>query len=485
MAINRFDPDLVILDEAQRIKNYETKTHQAIKSIPHKQSLVITGTPLENKLEDLYAIVQFTDPDMLTPLWSFAAKHFILRRDKKNKIFGYRNLDSLHQKLKPLIIRRRKEEVLKDLPDKVSNDYYIDLTSQQLKIHQGYLQSLLPLLSKKYLTPIDIRRIQQLLTAMRMVCNSTYLIDRKTNLSPKLTELEGILSDLIIDNNRKMVIFSEWTTMTFLIGKTLSDMGISFVEFTGKIPVNKRQVLITEFNENPECKVFLSTDAGGVGLNLQTADCVVNFELPWNPAKLNQRIGRVMRIGQKSKCVNVINLIAKQSIEEKVYAGINLKQELFSGVFDGTTDEVEFTHAKKTEFINRIREMIGEEPVVPASEASEQEELSESTPHYLNPEVLRDKELDIVGEEITEEASETKHDDISIIDRTEQEVSKSDTPQPAPEKMEDVLEHGMQFLSGLMAMATGKPLITEKDKKTITVDKETGEVTMKFKLPGF
>ncbi|MBS1259137.1 MAG: RNA polymerase-associated protein RapA [Candidatus Scalindua arabica] len=475
MVIHRFKPDLIILDEAQRIKNFETKTAQAIKSISHKQSLVLSGTPLENKLEDLYSIVQFANPGLFMPLWEFAAEHFILKREKKNKIFGYRNLEAIHQKLKPLVIRRKKEDVLKDLPEQVTNNYYIDLTQEQLKIHQGYLMSLLPILNKKFLTPIDVRRIQELLTSMRMVCDSTFLIDRKTNLSPKLKELEGLLIDLVLENKRKTVIFTEWTTMTFLIGKVLSELGIPFVEFTGKIPVTKRQSLITEFNRNPSCMVFLSTDAGGVGLNLQTADCVINFELPWNPAKLNQRTGRVMRIGQKSKCVNIINLIAKQSIEEKILAGLQLKQELFDGVFDGTTDQVEFSREKKEEFINKIRAMINEEPIVIGKGLSDSEDIPESTPHFLNPQALSEEKLDIAGEEDVEEADETKiHDE------------KPSTPQPVtPEKMEEVLENGMRFLNGLMTMATGKPLMPKEHEKTISIDKKTGEVTMKFKLPGF
>ena len=99
------------------------------------------------------------------------------------------------------------------------------------------------------------------------------------------------------------------------------------------LTTSERQALIDEFTNNPDCKVFLSTDAGGTGLNLQAADSVVNFELPWNPARLNQRIGRVNRIGQKSRCVNVVNLISKNSIEEKILAGIQLKTDLFEGVF--------------------------------------------------------------------------------------------------------------------------------------------------------
>jgi len=139
--------------------------------------------------------------------------------------------------------------------------------------------------------------------------------------------------------------------MTFLIARHLSEAGIPFVELSGKVPVKKRQALIDEFTNNPECRVFLSTDAGGTGLNLQAADCVVNFELPWNPAKMNQRIGRVSRIGQKSKCINVVNFICKGSMPS--------------------------------------------------------EEIPEDTPHFLNPEVLKeDQPVDFAGEE-GDEAEET------------------------------------------------------------------------------
>ncbi len=128
----------------------------------------------------------------------------------------------LHEKLKSLVIRRRKEDVLEELPELIVNDYYIDLHKEQEEIHAGYSQSLLPLLNKKFLTPMDLLRIQALLLKMRQTCDSTYLIDRQTNISPKLDELANILDELIKQNGRKVVIFSEWTTMTMLIGKHLS-----------------------------------------------------------------------------------------------------------------------------------------------------------------------------------------------------------------------------------------------------------------------
>lgn len=493
MVLSRFRPDLIILDEAQRIKNFSTKTADAVKSIPRRHAVVLTGTPLENKLEDVYSIVQFLDPDLLTPLWQFAAEHFMLSRKKRGKILGYRNLSRLHERLTPLVIRRKKEDVLKDLPQEVENNYYLDLHHKQQKIHNGYMQALLPLINKKYLTPMDLRRIQELLLRMRMVCNSTYLVDRKTHLSPKLNELEGILDELVIQSRRKMVIFSEWTTMTYLIARHLSDVGIPFVELSGKVPVKKRQALIDEFTTNPDCRVFLSTDAGGTGLNLQAADCVVNFELPWNPARMRQRIGRVNRIGQKSGCVNVINLIAKNSIEEKILAGLQLKMDLFKGVFDGGLDQVEFTHEKRVELLNRLREMMSEELLAPTPESADSEEIPEDAPYYLNPEVLKREEEEMV-DVTAEETGSPGHGerDMDAAERQAYEQASASGyrqpghPSQSPEKLEAVLNQGMAFIGGLMEMATGQQMKpASKDGQMLQVDKATGEVTMKFKLPGF
>ncbi|MGD8701263.1 MAG: DEAD/DEAH box helicase [Desulfosarcina sp.] len=477
--LRRFHPDLVILDEAQRIKNFSTKTADAVKHIPRTHALVLTGTPLENKLEDVYSIVQFLAPHMLAPLWKFAANHFMLARDRKNKILGYRNLNQLHERLQSLVIRRKKEEVISDLPEQVVNNYYIDLHQEQREMHAGYAQLLGPILNKKFLTPMDLRRMQELLLCMRMTCDSTYLIDRQTNISPKLKELEGIIQELVVESGRKMVIFSEWTTMTFLIARHLSDAGINFVELSGKIPVKKRQALIDEFTHNPNCRVFLSTDAGGTGLNLQAADCVVNFELPWNPAKMNQRIGRVNRIGQKSRCINVVNLITKGSIEEKILAGIQLKTELFDGVFDGGADAVEFSREKRTELLNQLREMMGEAPEPPPGNSAPPEEIPEDTPHYLNPEVLERAEssLDVTAEEFTAEADSGS--------RPGEDNGNAFAGQP-PEKIEAVLNSGMQFIGGLIEMATGQKIKpAADDERMLSIDKDTGEVTLKFKMPGF
>lgn len=498
--LSRFNPDIIVLDEAQRIKNFSTKTADAVKQIPKKHGIVLTGTPLENKLEDVYSIVQFLDAFLLTPLWEFAADHFLIPKTKKASIAGYRNLEKLKDRLRDIVIRRKKEAVLKDLPDVVENNYYIELTDEQKEMHAGYARSLLPLVNKKFLTPMDLRKIQMLLLRMRQVCDSTYLIDRNSHISPKLKELAGIIDELVIQNQRKIVIFSEWTTMTYLVARQLSDMEIPFIELSGKVAVKKRQALIDEFTHNPDCRVFLSTDAGGTGLNLQAADCVINFELPWNPARMNQRIGRVSRIGQLSGCVNVINLVAKHSIEERILTGIQIKTDLFKGVFDDGPDAVEFSREKRNELLNRLREMMGEEPQDFPGIPSEPEEIPEDTPHFLNPEVLNRETDEYVPDQAEEPSSYLSLDQVPDTDH----VPAGDRVAPAPgvvrpapdpenilqgqspERIETVLNSGMAFISGLMEMATGQKVSpADTGEKMVNINRKTGEVTLSFKLPGW
>ncbi|MCK4796315.1 MAG: DEAD/DEAH box helicase, partial [Spirochaetes bacterium] len=141
--LQNFPPDFMILDEAQRIKNYETKTAEAVKSIPKKHSLVITGTPLENNLSELYSIMQFVDPHLLTPLWEFSMNHCLFDKSKKNKITGYYNLLNLKKRLQSIVIRREKREVLNELPPIQENNVPVELSREQAEIHLGYAQAIM------------------------------------------------------------------------------------------------------------------------------------------------------------------------------------------------------------------------------------------------------------------------------------------------------------------------------------------------------
>ncbi|MHB1688692.1 MAG: DEAD/DEAH box helicase [Ignavibacteriaceae bacterium] len=474
-VIHQYPPDMIILDEAQKIKNYDTKTSYAVKSIPKKHSLVITGTPLENKLLDLYSIMNFIDPEVLAPQWEFSMNHCYFDKEKQNMITGYYNLQELKNKLADYVIRREKADVLKELPAVQEVMVPVVLHPAQAEIHAGFARSLAPILHKKHKTFYDMQRIQQILTSMRMVCDSTFLIDKETNHSPKLEELETILLEKLSIKNRKrkVIIFSEWKTMLHLIGKMLKTNGIQYVTLSGDVPVKKRSLLIDEFANNPDTLVFLSTEAGGTGLNLQFADTVINFDLPWNPAKKNQRIGRINRIGQVSPKLTAINMVALNSIEHNIANGIVVKEALFNAVLNNAnlTEEVDFASKGRSTFIEQVQKMIQ-----PVETSSISEESPTETPEEIVNEVWKSSEganrnpsEDDSGELIEEAA------------RTEKKAAKQ--PLPEPQEIESTLNQGMQFLNGIFKIATGKELITEG--KGITVNRETGEVTMKFKLPGF
>lgn len=467
-VIRQYPPDMIILDEAQKIKNYDTKTSHAVKSIPKKHSLVITGTPLENNLLDLYSIMNFVDPEVLAPQWEFSMNHCYFDKEKKDRITGYFNLQELKNKLSDHVIRREKSEVLNQLPAVQEVTVPVELHSEQAEIHAGLVRSLIPILHKKYKTVYDLQRIQQILLNMRMVCDSTFLVDKETNHSPKLEELRTILLEKldIKKRKRKVIIFSEWKTMLHLIGKMLKANGIRFVTLSGDVQAKKRGLLIDEFANNPDLLVFLSTEAGGSGLNLQFADTVINFDLPWNPAKKNQRIGRINRIGQTATKLTAINMVAVNSIEQNIANGIVVKEALFDVVLKeaSMTEEVDFSSKGRSTFIDQVEKMI--QPAEPVSESNERIEF----------ETVEKEAVD--GEE-TEELVEEE----IVTERKSANGSEAlRPPVPEPQEIETTLNQGMQFLNGIFKMATGRELVTAGGG--ITIDRNTGEVTMKFRLPG-
>lgn len=490
--INKGGYDFVILDEAQKIKNYETKTANAVKAIRKKHSLVITGTPLENKLLDLYSIVQFLDPYFLTPQWELSYQHCIFDSNHQNKIRGYYNLQNLKGRLERILIRREKKEVFDQLPNVVQKNLYVRLSDEQAGLHASFAGGIGKILSKKFRTTYDWQKLMHLLTNMRMVCDSTYLIDKETHISPKMVELREILiENLDIKNNpRKIIIFSEWVIMLNLIGDMLKKEGITYTMLTGKVPVKKRGALIKEFENNDACKVFLSSEAGGAGLNLQVADTVINFELPWNPAKKNQRIGRIDRIGQKKQKLHVFNLLSYDSIEMKIATGLLLKQNLFEGVLNSSsmTDAVDFSEKGKSQFIKQLEEVMkndGFEPVEQESEtaleAQEDEELQE---------LLSESELDYTDHDIPNGRERQKVEATSAT--TEKDNLKNPPAgqaRPPADKaketdfaqMEEVMTKGMEFLTGIYKMSTGND-IAASGKPKVKVNKETGEVSITFKM---
>src|SRR5262249_13679569 len=306
--LNAWQPDLIVLDEAQRIKNWEAKTTRAVKRLRSRYAVVLTGTPLENKLEELYSIVQFVDDRRLGPAFQFLHDHRLL--DADGKLIGYRNLDKVREKLAPILLRRTREEVLSQLPARTDPTVYVEMADAQRAPYGEHSHTLARLLQKKYLTEVDRRRILASITNLRMLCDSTFLLDKQTKVSPKLEELEELLRELLGAGPHKVVIFSQWEQMLQQAVEVVEKLGFGFAVLHGRIPGKERRSLLERFRDDPNCRVFLSTDAGGTGLNLQAADTVINLEVPWNPAVLEQRIARVHRMGQH-RPVQVFNLVMR------------------------------------------------------------------------------------------------------------------------------------------------------------------------------
>lgn len=484
-AINRMDTDFIILDEAQRIKNYETITARSIKKLHKKHALVITGTPIENRLTDLFSIMDFIDPYFLTPLWEFSQQYCYFDEMKKNKIVGYYNLQDLKEKLRPILLRRTKREVIKDLPHVTHLDIPVPMHLEQAEFHANYAKAAAQIIRKKFITPYDFNRLMMLLNSMRMVCDSTFLVDQEIpQVSPKLDELRHILLEklAIKESERKVIIFSEWTRMNGLIGKLLREIDVNFVELNGKVPIPKRQALVDKFSQDPSCQVFVSTEAGGAGLNLQAADTVINFELPWNPAKKNQRIGRIDRLGQEASQLTVINFITRGSIEIRIATGLMLKENLFENVLDSDSygDVVDFSEKGRAQFLQELMGVI-DDMVEPGPADGEEE--GESVPSELR-ELVEESTTPSVIEEVPEEAVPTPVGAEASSSQAAQTSASNGKPRqrsPQTEQMEQVMNQGMSFLAGMFKMMTGQDMPAENQR--VEIDEQTGEVVMRFKMP--
>ncbi|MBI3989274.1 MAG: DEAD/DEAH box helicase [candidate division NC10 bacterium] len=341
--LERLRPDVIILDEAQRIKNWRTKTANEVKRLQSRYAFVLTGTPLENRLDELYSIFQFLDPRILGPLWQFNERYFELETLKSGavKVLGYKNLDELRSRIGPYVLRRTRQEVLTELPERVDNNFFVELTPPQRAAYEEYRQIVAQLMSiaqRRPLTPREQDRLLKSLIKMRLICNALALHDHtippkeRERTAPKLGELSTILDDEVANNGHKALVFSQWAGMLELTEPIMKRLDLGYVKLTGSVPSARRGGLIDRFFSDEACRVFLSTDAGGLGLNLQAASLVVNLDLPWNPAVLEQRIGRVHRHGQP-RAVHVINLIAQDTIEERILDTLATKRSIFAGIF--------------------------------------------------------------------------------------------------------------------------------------------------------
>jgi SNF2-related domain/Helicase conserved C-terminal domain len=331
-------PDIVVLDEAQRIKNWHTKTARRVKSLRSPYAFVLTGTPVENRIDELYSIVQYLDPELVGPLFRFNRDFYEL--DERGRPVDYKNLEELRRRVATVMLRRRKSDVESELPGRTVKTYFVQMVEEQQTRYDEFKESvarIVALAKRRPLTQQEFDRLQMLLACMRMICDTPAILDPTCRISPKLEELERILDDLLEEPDRKIIVFSEWERMLDLVRELAAEMGVETAWHTGSVPQVRRRAEIMRFKQDPACRLFLSTDSGSVGLNLQVASAVVNVDLPWNPARLEQRIARAWRKNQ-TRSVTVVNLVCEGSIEHGIMHPLTQKQALADGVLDGRGD---------------------------------------------------------------------------------------------------------------------------------------------------
>ncbi|WP_352423852.1 DEAD/DEAH box helicase [Proteiniphilum sp.] len=370
--------DLLIMDEAQRLKNWNTQISKAAKRIESQYTVVLSGTPLENKIEELYAIAQYVNSYCLGPYYRFIDRCLV--KSDTGKTIGYQNLNEVGNLIGNILIRRKKSDVHIQLPARMDKILFVPMTTEQKEMHDEFKSSLAQLIMKwqrmRFLSESDRRRVLLLMNQMRMVCDSTYILDQKSRYDTKIDELQAILDEFLDGSQEKAVIFSQWERMTRLVAAELDKKGIRYEYLHGGVPSAKRKDLMDNFMNDPDCRVFLSTDAGSTGLNLQAASLIVNMDLPWNPAVLEQRIARIHRMGQKNN-VQVINLVSTGTIEEQMLDKLNFKSSMFEGILDGGADSIFLEESKFDKLMQTVQEFAatGDETEEPLSYAIHPDEV--------------------------------------------------------------------------------------------------------------
>ncbi|MDD2708601.1 MAG: DEAD/DEAH box helicase [Verrucomicrobiae bacterium] len=363
----RLKPDVIILDEAQRIKNWTTKTAQAIKRLKSRYAFVLTGTPIENRIDELHSIMGFLNPAVLGPLFRFNREYYDL--DERGHAQGFKNLDRLHDQIRPFMLRRRKADVETELPDRTDKNFMVPMSPQQENNYAPHAQKVTQLANirkKRALTKKELDRLMIELAMMRMICDTNYILEDDDKTCPKLLELGKIFEECLADPDAKMIVFSEWERMLDLVRGLAQKMGIGYAWHTGSVPQKRRRGEIMIFKSDPKCRLFLSTDAGATGLNLQAANFVVNCDLPWNPAKLEQRIARAWRKHQ-TRPVTVINLVSLNTIEHRMLGTLASKKALADGVLDrlGDLKEIKFGGGRDS-FFSRLEQVMSPASLQPS-----------------------------------------------------------------------------------------------------------------------
>ena len=465
-VLRRMETDMVIMDEVQRLKNWDTQIARAARHINSQYTVLLSGTPLENKLEELYSIVELADQFALAPYYKFRNDHILC--DETGKVIGYQNLNTIKKRLQHIMIRRRKSDVHLQLPGRMDQNLFVPMTKEQREMHEEFKSGVAALVLKwkrmHFLSEKDRKRLLLLLSQMRMVCDSTFILDQQSRYDTKIDELMNILDSYLVGGNGKVVVFSGWERMTRLVAQELTQRGIRFEYLHGGIPSAKRKDLVNNFTDQPDSRVFLSTDAGSTGLNLQAASLIVNLDLPWNPAVLEQRIARIYRIGQQRN-IQVINLVSADSFEEQMIARLKFKSSLFEGALDGGEDTIFANDDKFKGIMSLVADYVEEDTssgVLPCTPMEAPEE-TEAPRKDLTPSTQTS-----LFSEVSGESDLSDHSDLP------------DKPSSSPT---DLINQGTTFLSNLVQTLSSPEQTKQLLDTLVHEDPATGQTSIRIPVP--
>ncbi|HAT4339387.1 TPA: DEAD/DEAH box helicase [Clostridium perfringens] len=322
--------DYCIIDEAQNIKNPAAQATLSVKNIKSRCNIALTGTPIENNLMELWSIFDFVMPGYL----------FTKERFRERFILDESNLSELKSLITPFILRRLKEDVLSELPEKLEKKYLVEMKGKQKQLYSFYVKAIKNQLNENKSSEKSGRdkiNLFAYLTKLREIClDPSLVVPDYTGGSSKLTVVKEIVKDAS-ESGKKILLFSQFTSVLQKIEEDFKKEDISYLYLDGGTSAKDRVERVKKFNEDSNIKVFLiSLKAGGVGLNLTSASVVIHFDPWWNPAVEDQATDRAHRFGQENK-VEVIKLVAKDTIEEKIVLMQEDKRELIQSLMDGKT----------------------------------------------------------------------------------------------------------------------------------------------------
>ncbi|UOE58191.1 DEAD/DEAH box helicase [Cytobacillus oceanisediminis] len=361
--------DVIIADEAHRLKNRNSATYKAVSSLSCTNRMASTGTPLQNNIEELYALMEWVQPGLLGNITNFRKKHIVYasKFGRRYVPIGPKRLGELRRNISPYMLRRLKKDVAQDLPPMIFHRRDVEMNKSQSvlyeKVQADFLQLLEQLSTQEVEGKFDDEgnwveekrsnedKILGYLYMMVAISDHPALLKHGRGMSkqyqelipediksPKLEELLDICKDRMESGVEKIVIFTQFAQMQSIIAEELSKLG-EVQTVNGSMTSAKRQEAFDSFQHNENCRFLIGTDAMNYGVNLQFANTLINYDCPWNPAVFEQRAGRVHRIGSTHDVVDIISLVTLGTIDEKIQETLEEKRRLGEAVIERNASE--------------------------------------------------------------------------------------------------------------------------------------------------